>query len=1333
MVSKTAQAIIRLAQVEKNDELQRILNGITLEKIGSILTTLSNEDDLNVPKFLQGIFHGSPCNSSEGLKRRSFVFPHCIEILNDVDLSTKVATEYLGILLFEIDKTSSDILCDLCDKILDKLRKGLMKNGRVLQLFPTILSSIASRDSLSLNDGTLSGNEYKSQMINTLCSIKWHPNCVIHLANMFREVSLSDSELKFVIEKVIRMFKELDIEEIPPVVYQLLILCSRGHWLVVLEGIVAYFTQLNCDNGSPNELLEENELHQVSSDQLRHTQGNVILHITFAIKRDQKLGKEFIKYLKSQQHQPQKILASFNLAIALSIAQSHRFEEPILDVLKAAVLKSFKNIQLQKASKWIQDNVEKMPNVSVEVLQTVKNSVFGWDYVVQGIVHLGFYLMDTFGSKHYVSDSGLVKQITPQQESCRLGSEILLKTFQTHDVIRTEILEQIFNRLLTKSGAASYHYIDLLKNAVSLNPQALLDSLPKVKEILEYLSCLAFKTSQGLLQAILPLMKISITLRDSLMLVLRKSMFSRSLEARKIAVYGFLIVLKHFKVSGGNITSSQSISHSSQCSSHSLSQIQVDVHSTNNGLNSGNEALCLEIIGGLRRCFNQQADVRVLLYEGLCDVLDLNSHLRQSALEIICAHFLKYYEEEEDILPPLKLEPCLTASGDQVFLAEPLAHLLCLLSQTVIVSFNEEEEEKEEVADDGIENLNNLMKKIRDILNSLTQRMKRSDLEDFQLDKLADYSMTNGVGVKNNIFACIVLGVLEVLMEHSFILGECSMEACELVLELFNKYCKLSNVLKGITSSQSVKKSRQSSSKQIARSMLSLGAITIILEALFSDGLPSHQTSLDVLRNSGEFVQYVLSVTQQKLTQINDKGSCDGVKGTNDNHICRQSTRIARVLFKMVDGESSIIKKDSKIINQCLNGVFLVMNIFGNKYPAKIQKFLLALDRGNNETEDVCDENQLIYKYIKKFQRFVVTTLASPNDMMTFKDIPHMMNIIALLTRCLKEDADQIYLVQSWIKRICLEHNTDITVCKSFVSFLLTLTSKCKSKLTCVKEISVDIHKQLGDIDEDIELNANSYFTIVNLKTAPAILTILLGEVDLQLEEIDWFVTKMKAEKTKDIVENEEVLDDDISPSMPTDNDERSICDRLISMIHVFRELVQSAIATGPLSELLLKTLTKFYTVLGNLTKYYLYIYNQKAGRVTPSFEKLVKCSGLQLSSHVYAFLTYVQATEQERNGKDKNRTGSITKGRVLKEMRSVPNLIYSLEQYERYLIQLSKKSKVNLMDHFKRSTARDFRINGATLDAALREESTDEEEEDTGKENEEPPKKKGKSQSMTT
>ena len=40
------------------------------------------------------------------------------------------------------------------------------------------------------------------------------------------------------------------------------------------------------------------DLQGISKDQLRHTEGNVILHVTFAIKQDQEMGKEFVKYIK---------------------------------------------------------------------------------------------------------------------------------------------------------------------------------------------------------------------------------------------------------------------------------------------------------------------------------------------------------------------------------------------------------------------------------------------------------------------------------------------------------------------------------------------------------------------------------------------------------------------------------------------------------------------------------------------------------------------------------------------------------------------------------------------------------------------------------------------------------------------------------------------------------------------------------------------------------------------------------------------------------------------------------------------------------------------------
>jgi Fanconi anemia group I protein len=43
------------------------------------------------------------------------------------------------------------------------------------------------------------------------------------------------------------MFKSVELEEIPPIVYQLLILCSKGHRILVLTGVIEYFTKLDIE------------------------------------------------------------------------------------------------------------------------------------------------------------------------------------------------------------------------------------------------------------------------------------------------------------------------------------------------------------------------------------------------------------------------------------------------------------------------------------------------------------------------------------------------------------------------------------------------------------------------------------------------------------------------------------------------------------------------------------------------------------------------------------------------------------------------------------------------------------------------------------------------------------------------------------------------------------------------------------------------------------------------------------------------------------------------------------------------------------------------------
>lgn len=95
-----------------------------------------------------------------------------------------------------------------------------------------------------------------------------------------------------------------------------------------------------------------------------------------------------------------------------------------------------------------------------------------------------------------------------------------------------------------------------------------------------------------------------------------------------------------------------------------------------------------------------------------------------------------------------------------------------------------------------------------------------------------------------------------------------------------------------------------------------------------------------------------------------------------------------------------------------------------------------------------------------------------------------------------------------------------------------------------------------------------------------------------------------------------------------------------------------------------------------------------------------------------------------KREKKDKKKKTAAAKAgsaKVMKQSRTVPNLIFAIETFEKFLIQLTKKSKVNLMEHMKHSTSRDFRINVAALqEASGSDEEEDEEEEEEGDETQE-------------
>ncbi|KAM5179289.1 Fanconi anemia group I protein [Callospermophilus lateralis] len=1321
------QKILCLAAEKTADKLQKFLQTLKDDDLTNLLQNQAVKG--NAPgALLRAIFKGSPCSEEGGALRRRKVYTCCIQLVESGDLQKEVASEIIGLLMLEAYHFPGLLLIELANEFIGAIKEGSLVNGKSLELLPIILTALATKkENLSYGKGELSGEECKKQLINTLCSGRWDQQYVIQLTSMFKDVPLTAEEVEFVVGKVLKMFSKLNLQEIPPLVYQLLVLSSKGSRKSILDGIITFFSELDKQHNEEQSGDELLDLVTVPSGELRHVEGTIILHIVFAIKLDCELGRELLKHVKAGQQGDSNNLCPFSIALLLSVTRIQRFEEQVFDLLKTSIVKSFKDLQLLQGSKFLQNLVPHRSCVSTMILEVVKNSVHSWDHITQGLVELGFILMDLYGPKKILdgktveTSSSLSKM--PNQCTCKLGANILLETFKIHEMIRQEILEQVLNRVVTRASSPISHFLDLLSNIITYAPLVLQSCSSKVTETFDFLSFLPLQTVQGLLKAVQPLLKVSMSMRDSLILVLRKAMFASQLDARKSAVAGFLLLLKNFKVLG-------SLS-SSQCSqSIGVSQVHVDIHSRYNSV--ANETFCLEIMDSLRRCLGQQADVRLMLYEGFYDVLRRNSQLANSIMQTLLSQLKQFYESKPDVLPPLKLEACILTQGDQISLQEPLDYLLCCIQHCLawyksrVVSLQQQGDEEEE--EEGF------YQELDDILESITNRMIKSELEDFELDKSADFSQSTGIGIKNNISAFLVMGVCEVLIEYNFCISNFSKNKFEEVLSLFMCYKKLSDIL-----SEKAGKGKAKMTNKTNDSFLSMKFVSDLLTALFRDSTQSHEESLSVLRSNNEFMRYAVTVALQKVQQLKETGHVSGPDGQNLDKIFQNLCDITRVLLWRYTSiptsveESAKKEKGKSISLLCLEGLQKIFSVVQQFYQPKIQQFLRALDVTDQEGDEGEDANVSVTQraafQIRQFQRSLLNLLSSEEEDLNSKEALLLVSVLSNLSKLLEPSSPQFVQMLSWTSKICKENSReDASFCKSLMNLLFSLHVLYKSPVTLLRDLSQDIHGQLGDIDQDVEVEKTNHFAMVNLKTAaPTVCLLVLSQAEKVLEEVDWLITKLKGQVSQETLSV-------TSQATPQNNPaEKAIIIQLGTLLTFFHELVQTALPSGSCVDTLLKDLCKMYTILTALVRYYLQVCRSSGG-IPKNMEKLVKLSGSHLTPLCYSFISYVQNKKGNNlkytGEKKKEKTAVATAmARVLRETKPIPNLIFAIEQYEKFLIHLSKKSKVNLMQHMKLSTSRDFKIKGNILDMVLGEDREDESEEGTASEhrgqNEEPAKKR--------
>lgn len=137
---------------------------------------------------------------------------------------------------------------------------------------------------------------------------------------------------------------------------------------------------------------------------------------------------------------------------------------------------------------------------------------------------------------------------------------------------------------------------------------------------------------------------------------------------------------------------------------------------------------------------------------------------------------------------------------------------------------------------------------------------------------------------------------------------------------------------------------------------------------------------------------------------------------------------------------------------------------------------------------------------------------------------------------------------------------------------------------------------------------------------------------------------------------------------------------RLAGVIRNLENLAKCAVAKWTLQERLLRAITRAYKLLSIATQAQV----KRKGDPRTSFITMLNTSK-SLSPILWAYLAFL--------GNEKGQDVSKKGGKVSKEARIVPQLIYEVELFEKLLISAQKHTKINLLRGMRRNTARDFRI----------------------------------------
>ncbi|GER52172.1 fanconi anemia group I protein [Striga asiatica] len=1177
--------------------------------------------------------------------------------------------------------------------------------------------------------------EYVASVMCDLLSCEWSKVLLIKMVETIREFSPFIGKAwrrKFLEKTFAKMRDDVEIQDLPGLVYQLLVLAAKGFSKrEVIEGIVLYFGGI--DKGGSI---------------MKQVEGTVLLHVNFAVKQDPSLGQEVMGLVRLDS----RAFNHFTVVVLMSIARIRRFGESAIDVLKTALLNAYKEFKCAKVCRWLPDDLRKeyleiARVVEKAILKAVNASHYGREHIVPSIVQLGFSLLgvEAGALKESVKSDGLMG---PEE----LGAQVLKCLFEVHEMSRNEIIEQCKFRVLSLKPEQCFPIMRLLGYLVQVHPHSMLDHLSHLKETLDYFAFMDDRISHHIVTVLLPLIKLSRDLKDYSILVLRKAMFRRENSVRLAAVRAiFDLILAEKQSKHDGLFSFQESSSQASCSQ------QTEVPRLARG------DLFQELSGLLQRCLYQQENVRVNLYQGLMKLILVDPLSAGAIFDFLLPHFQRYYREDADLC--LGIEQCLKLEYGKVCVEEPLDCLLFCVSWILLLQPQNKSDHPQDslpcfgfsITQDNEAGRNLSGESFSNALSQVRKHLRNGNLEDvFHCEQICTIkTLSTFIGYSNNPIACelgfvgksqdsgsipgeeekrrcaatLLLGIIEVVINIT--VAELAKADNARKLELETELSRFINVHESLekntfnvgnsnatkratvqptVSSDAPDKPTLAANKSPAERTPLLATASIhkclqlALKFLISDNFKndtnsqknSQPSSGKAQKSDSKILSRVLHMCSRQLKFFSFADKDNPLKILMHGEIKLLGPPLVSIILTL---ESDLSKKEAKgrkdtedrkdhvhLALLCLKRL-IEISLSSSKYAGLIDDLISAIPTapvgvGCSEWcelgEDIDDQSTRSKELFIK--RIVKPLLDKFFELSLFREAEILCDIVLMIGNKLPEERRN--LVGSWAMQICkCSHISNSKVAKCLV-FMAVNFSSPPADFVIAENFSAELLKVVGSENSD-PVDKSEIFPVINKSTAAAIASTILQLVESNIADIDWITIRLKTCYTifqKGISFNQRgKVDMELAL-------EETLYTRAEAVVKVLAYFVDMNLK-DPQAEQLLKMAVKFYKNLARISK--LRIAPKGCKQVIPSskYQKLVEITCRRLTAPIYNFVALMQKNQQESN---KTR-GMVNK--IKRENKCIPELIFQIEDHEKYLIQLSKITKVNLLRHAKRSTSRDFRI----------------------------------------